>query len=280
MKVLIISGRAGSGKSVILQALEDMQFYCVDNLPPNLLPDLLTEMQDRDTQVAISIDARNVTYSEAQTTEIIRQIKAGHDCQILYLDADDETLIRRFKETRRRHPLTNQKISLSEALVREHQILASITELADLKIDTKALTPQQLRQIILEFIQQQDSPVLNILIESFGYKYGIPHEANFIFDVRCLPNPYWDTKLRHKPGTDPTVIRYLKQHESCQLMYKDIVSFLLRWIPAYQLEQRQYLTIAIGCTGGIHRSVYIANEVYSDLKQHFNKVKIHHRELT
>ncbi|OGT31449.1 MAG: RNase adaptor protein RapZ [Gammaproteobacteria bacterium RIFCSPHIGHO2_12_FULL_35_23] len=280
MKLLIISGRSGSGKSVILQTLEDLQYYCVDNLPPSLLPTLLQQLKERNVNIAVSIDARNISHDENKLAEIISQIKSHHPCHIIYLDATDDTLIRRFKETRRRHPLTSSQLSLQEALKKEHLLLAPLVETVDFKIDTSMLTPQQLRKLILDYVEQQNGSTLSILLESFGYKYGIPHEADFIFDVRCLPNPYWDTKLRYKTGLDSEVTEYLETQPLCQEMFEDIKQFLLKWIPAYLAEHRKYLTIAIGCTGGLHRSVYLVNKLGEALKLTLENISIRHRELT
>ena len=278
MKVLIISGRAGSGKSVVLQTLEDMQFYCVDNIPPILLSNLLAELTARNIDIAISIDARNLAES-SNLQDIIHNLNHKYSIDVLYLDANDETLLRRFKETRRRHPLTSSKLNLKEALVKEHQLLSPLKAMADLKIDTSNLKPQQLRQLIHDYIHKENSEDLSLLIESFGYKYGIPTEADFIFDVRCLPNPYWDNRLRDKTGLDQEVIDFLQAQPSCQQMLTDIKDFLLRWLPAYQAEQRKYLTIAIGCTGGVHRSVYLANELAKVLKPVQPSLNVRHREL-
>ena len=280
MKQLMISGRSGSGKSVVLQTLEDLQYYCVDNLPPALLPSLVEQMQNQSVDLAVSLDARNICGSDDQLPQMISRIREHLSCEIIFLDASDETLIRRFKETRRRHPLTTHEVSLHEALHKEHLLLAPLLEMVDLKIDTDKLTPQALRKLILDYINRTDTDSLSILIESFGFKYGMPQEADFIFDVRCLPNPYWDSTLRQKNGLDPVVTQFLDQQAPCHAMFNDIATFLEKWIPAYQIEHRKYLTIGVGCTGGMHRSVYIADRLYQTLSHKKYNVKIRHRDIT
>lgn len=280
MQILIISGRSGSGKSVVLQALEDLEYYCVDNLPPALLPHLLQQLEGTLNYIAISLDARNLHNNTTDLDPLLKTIKEKHGCSIIFLDADENTLIKRYKETRRKHPLTSKQVSLKEALEAEMSILKPIKDIADLKIKTDELTAAQLRQLVFDFIHHnKKSAPFSILLESFGFKFGVPLEADFIFDVRCLPNPYWDKLLRDKTGLDPEVAQFIEEHPLCLEMYADVQQFIDKWIPAYQAEKRHYLTIAIGCTGGHHRSVYFINKLSKFLISKNYQVTVRHRDL-
>lgn len=278
MKLTIVSGRSGSGKSVILHTLEDLEYYCVDNIPPKLMPALLEELQEKNLSIAISIDARNLSQKH-DLANIIEQLKADHECTILYIDASNESLLKRFKETRRRHPLTSHETSLREALNEEHNLLEPLVESADIKIDTTELSAPQLRQLTIDYLHKIDDTTLSILFESFGFKHGVPPEADFVFDTRCLPNPHWDKSLRNKAGDSKEVKQFLEQQPLCMDMLSDIQCFLIKWLPAYQAEQRKYLTIAIGCTGGHHRSVYFAMSLAHYFQQSYSQVTIRHRDL-
>lgn len=278
MKLTIVSGRSGSGKSVILHTLEDLEYYCVDNIPPKLIPALLDELQDQDLSVAISIDARNLS-QQHKLAEIIQQLQHHHDCTILYVDATNESLLKRFKETRRRHPLTSNETSLREALDEESSLLEPLKETADLKIDTTDLSAPQLRHLTVEHLNKIDKTTLSLLFVSFGFKHGVPSEADFVFDTRCLPNPHWDKRLRNKRGDDKEVKDFLEQQPLCMDMLGDIQSFLIKWLPAYQAEQRKYLTIAVGCTGGQHRSVYFAAALAEYFGASYSQVTTRHRDL-
>lgn len=280
MKLIVISGRSGSGKSVILQTLEDLHYYCVDNIPPVLLLDLLKELEGHHPAVAVSLDARNLIKSDADLSLILNQLKEKYNASVIYLDADDATLLKRFKETRRRHPLTSQAISLKEALANETALLAPLAEIADLKIHTSQLATPQLRNLTISYLHQEKENQLSILLESFGYKYAIPLEADLIFDARCLPNPYWEKTLRDKSGNDKEVIEFLDQQPLCHDMLSDIHLFLVKWLPVYQAEHRKYLTVAIGCTGGHHRSVYLVNKLAEFLKNSEHSITVRHRDLS
>jgi UPF0042 nucleotide-binding protein len=257
-----------------------MNYYCVDNLPPLLLPILISQLKSTQAKVAISLDARNVNEQEKNLPEVINRLKQEKKCRIIYLDADDRTLVRRFKETRRKHPLSSETVSLNDALKEESRLLLPILETVDFRVDTSSLKPQQLRSTVLDYIGASDANHISILLESFGYKYGMPYEADLVFDVRCLPNPYWNEALRNHTGKEPQVIEFLQQHGSCQQMLEDIHNFVSKWIPAYEAEQKKYLTVAVGCTGGMHRSVYITEQLHQLLKDKANPVSIKHRELS
>lgn len=278
MNLTIVSGRSGSGKSVILHTLEDLEYYCVDNIPPRLIPALLNDLQNKNLSIAISIDARNLAKKE-DLNQVIQQIKQEHECTIIYVDATNESLLKRFKETRRRHPLTSTDTSLREALNAETTLLETITEEADIKIDTTELSAPQLRELTIDHLHKTDDTNLSVLFKSFGFKFGLPPEADFVFDARCLPNPHWDNRLRNKAGDDKEVKDFLEQQPLCLDMLSDIQSFLIKWLSAYQAERRKYLTIAIGCTGGRHRSVYLASALADYFQSTYSQVTLRHRDL-
>ncbi|ABA59244.1 RNase adapter RapZ [Nitrosococcus oceani] len=281
MKLHIISGVSGSGKSIALHALEDRDYYCIDNLPIYLLPTFAKRMQRdaRQLRAAIGIDARNLPQELRQFPQILEEIeRAGVHCHIIFLDASDTTLLKRFSETRRKHPLSH--IPLAEAIHCERALLGTIAEKADLRIDTTCTTIHQLRDLISERIGDDARPGMSLLFQSFGYKHGVPLDADFVFDVRCLPNPHWEPHLRPLSGRDSEVIAYLKRHETVTQMQQDLITFLQHWLQRFQNTNRSYLTVAIGCTGGQHRSVYLAEQ----LKAHFHslhaRVLCRHRELS
>ncbi|KRW57474.1 RNase adapter RapZ [Pseudomonas sp. TTU2014-080ASC] len=285
MRLIIVSGRSGSGKSTALDALEDNGFYCIDNLPAGLLPDL-GELAMMHTEllhplVAVSIDARNLPSHLQRFPELLEEVRARHiNCDVIYLDADDETLLKRFSETRRRHPLTSDTRSLAEAIRDETQLLSPIIDLADLTIDTTHLNLYQLRDTLKLRLLNKPEPGTAFLFESFGFKRGMPVDADVVFDVRCLPNPYWKPDLREFSGLDQPVIEYLDAQVDVEEMYQDIFSYLNKWLPRFAASNRAYVTIAIGCTGGHHRSVYLANRLGEALKPILKNVQIRHRDLS
>lgn len=280
MKITIISGRAGSGKSVCLHLLEDWGFYCIDNLPVSLLPALIEQVHQQRSLVAVSIDARNLQTDLANFTNIIEHIKkTTYQCEIIFFDAEDNALLKRFSETRRKHPLSTNKISLQEALKHETHLLEPISQLADLRIDTTRLSVQQLRDLISKRIAPKAEQELSILIESFGYKFGVPLDADYVFDVRCLPNPYWQPNLRNFNGRDKEVIEFLEQQPETKNLVAHIQHFLETWLPYFENSNRTYLTIAIGCTGGQHRSVYLAEQLAKQFQLQHKNVQIRHRDL-
>ena len=285
MRLIIVSGRSGSGKSTALDVLEDNGFYCIDNLPAGLLPDLaeraLLNTEMLLPQVAVSIDARNLQSHLKRFPELLEQVRQRNiRCDILYLDADDETLLKRFSETRRRHPLTDENRSLAEAIADESQVLAPIVDLADLKIDTTHLNLYQLRDSLKLRLLGQPEPGTAFLIESFGFKRGMPVDADLVFDARCLPNPYWKPELRDFSGLQQPVVDYLAAQPEVEEMYQDILAYLEKWLPRFAASNRAYVTIAVGCTGGHHRSVYLANRLSQALKKPLKNVQVRHRDLS
>lgn len=283
MRLIIISGRSGSGKSTALDVLEDNDFYCIDNLPAMLLPELaersLLVAELVHPQIAVSIDARNAPNQLERFPELLAGLRERHIvCDVLYLDADDETLLKRFSETRRRHPLTNDSRSLAEAIRDEKVLLAPITDLADLTINTSHLNLYQLRDSIKLRLLDKPEPGTAFLIESFGFKRGVPVDADVVFDIRCLPNPYWKPDLRAYCGLDQPIIDYLNEQTDVEEMYADIYAYLAKWLPRFAASNRAYVTVAIGCTGGQHRSVYMAQRLGEALRQELSNVQIRHRD--
>ncbi len=283
MKLIIISGRSGSGKSTALNVLEDLGFYCIDNLPVGLLPNLVTQLpSDKQSfsDVAVSIDARNIPTDLANFTDIVGQIdQTKCQLEIIYLDAHSDTLLTRFSATRRKHPLTGPDTPLLEAINREVDLLLHITEMADLNVDTTHLSMHQLRNIIKNRVVQKQGKEMSLLFESFGFKHGIPKDSDLVFDVRCLPNPYWDPKLRQFTGQDEQIVDFLSKEKSVNAMFKDISQFLKNWLPEFQENNRTYMTVSIGCTGGQHRSVYMAERLFAHYQKIYGNVQLRHREL-
>ncbi|CAH0207278.1 RNase adapter protein RapZ [Pseudomonas sp. Bi70] len=285
MRLIIVSGRSGSGKSTALDVLEDNGFYCIDNLPAGLLPELaeraLPNTELLHPQVAVSIDARNLPSQLKRFSELLDEVRSRNiRCDVLYLDASEETLLKRFSETRRRHPLTNDQRSLAEAMVAEVKLLSPIIDRADLKIDTTHLNLYQLRDTLKLRLLNQSEPGTAYLIESFGFKRGMPVDADLVFDVRCLPNPYWKPELRDFSGLEQPVEEYLAAQADVEEMYQDIHTYLHKWLPRFAASNRSYVTVAIGCTGGHHRSVYLANRLGQALKPLLKNVQIRHRDLS
>jgi len=285
MNLIIVSGLSGSGKSIALQALEDLGYNCIDNLPIALLHSLAVQITHAadplDVDFAVGIDARNLAPDLEQFPEMLDTLKQmGIDVQVIYLAADEETLIKRFSETRRRHPLSSEKLALNEAIFLERQFLEPVSSSANLTLDTSHTNVHQLRELIRQCVQHERGEGMSILLESFGFKHGIPSDANFIFDVRCITNPHWVPELRQLSGLDKPVIEYLENHEDVTEMYNDIRVFLERWIPVFEKENRSYMNIAIGCTGGYHRSVYICERLGVYLRSKGENIIVRHRELS
>jgi UPF0042 nucleotide-binding protein len=277
MQLFLISGLSGSGKSVALKALEDSGFYCVDNLPSELLPALMNNLQEAgNTRVAVSIDVRSGD-SVQQLPHFIDQLKQRNvDIHLLFLDAQSDTLVKRFSETRRRHPLSSDQCTLTECIKRERDMLAEISSIGH-RIDTSELGANALRAWVKDFIQL-DRVRLTLLFQSFGFKNGIPLDADLVFDVRCLPNPHYDPVLRPFTGRDAAVIEFLERIPDVQRMYEDIRNFVENWLPCFINDNRSYLTVAIGCTGGQHRSVYLTEKLARFFKDQ-QQVLLRHREL-
>lgn len=283
MRLVIISGLSGSGKSVALNVLEDAGYYCIDNIPVGLLKSFVEQITPREDpvyeNVGVGLDARNAPDIRLLPGLIKDLRKAGATCDVIFLQADDDILLSRFSETRRKHPLTSDDVSLTEAVAKERELLGSIIDMADLIVDTSGTNVYDLRELISARVGSRKEDKLSILVESFGYKHGLPADADFVFDVRCLPNPYWEPKLRPLNGRDQPVRDFLESQPQVQAMIDEIVGFLGRWIPYYRDFQRSYLTVAIGCTGGQHRSVYIAEAVAKKLSRDQDTIQTRHHEL-
>jgi UPF0042 nucleotide-binding protein len=284
LRLVIISGVSGSGKSVALHVLEDLGFYCIDNIPVPLLKPFVDEIVWRKDpafeNVGIGLDARSRPSDLAQVPTLVQKLREGGlAVEIIFLQTDNKVLLSRFSETRRKHPLSDANTSLEEAIAKERELLSPIINSAELVIDTTRMSVYALREQIRERVAPRSPGALSIMIESFGYKNGLPANADFVFDVRCLPNPYWEPQLRPLSGKDAPVRAFLDSAPMVQRMVDDIVAFLEEWIPRYQDFQRSYLTVAIGCTGGMHRSVYVAEAVAKRLSAKHKSIRTHHSEV-
>jgi len=284
MRFIIISGQSGAGKSVALHALEDLGFYGVDNLPVRLLPALVEDLNLGHGQpidrVAAVVDVRSPHHDLHEFESILERIRAmGVDAQVLFLEADRDILLKRFSETRRRHPLTEGEIPLSEALERESRMLEPLRQNAMIPIDTSRTHLHQLRTVVQDRIGRGATGSLSLLLQSFGFKYGTPRDADMVFDVRCLPNPYWESGLRGLSGRDKAVVKFLQQSPEVHAMSNDLQGFLERWIPCFARENRAYLSVAIGCTGGHHRSVYLIEHLARHFATSYPGLIVRHREL-
>ncbi|WP_020559223.1 RNase adapter RapZ [Thiofilum flexile] len=283
LQLVILSGMSGAGKSYALHTLEDMGYYCIDNLPAQLLEELLLTPQiARQNLLAVGIDIRGGKENLQETPQIIKRIRSSYPLtRLVYLYATPEVLFKRYNETRRRHPLNYEARDLKSAIAREAELLADLAEGADLKIDTSKTSVYDLGNLLRLRLDIPVQPGLSILFQSFGFKYEMPSDSDMVFDVRCLPNPYWEPDIRHHSGLETPIIEWLKQHERVEDMYQHIQSFLDYWLEdAEQVCQRAYLTVSIGCTGGRHRSVYIVQRLYEYYHQRWgNHVLVHHREL-
>ncbi|MEE8058908.1 MAG: RNase adapter RapZ [Pseudomonadales bacterium] len=283
MKLVIISGRSGSGKSTALNLLEDEGYYCIDNLPVVLILEVVSYLQNSDARehdnVAICIDARNASNDLSNLVELFQNKPEDLSVDILFLDADSEKLIKRFSETRRRHPLSDKHTALTEAIVNERKILEPIADIATLTIDTSSMSLHELRTTIKSRLVEKQGPGISILFQSFGFKQGIPVDADIVYDIRILPNPHWDPLLRLLTGQDKAVIEFLAKQGEVEEMFNDIKNYLEKWLPLFEHNNRSYITIAIGCTGGQHRSVYMAERLGDYFTGSYQNVQIRHREL-
>ncbi len=286
MQLFLISGLSGSGKSIALKVLEDSGYYCVDNLPADMLAALVEHLQRAGySNIAVSIDVRSAN-SVQRLPPLLQQIREqGVDVHVLFLDAQTDTLVKRFSETRRLHPLSDATLqngdkkarTLPECVSQERELLTGISDIGH-HIDTTELNANALRAWIKQFIRL-DRARLTLLFQSFGYKHGIPLDADLVFDVRCLPNPHYNPLLQTLTGCDAAVIEFLDKTPGAQAMYADIRDFVERWLPSFVADNRSYLTVAIGCTGGQHRSVYLAEKLARHF-EHQQQVLVRHRELT
>jgi UPF0042 nucleotide-binding protein len=275
MQLVIVTGLSGSGKSVVLKALEDSGYYCIDNLPATLLNNILQHLHGQN-RVAISMDTRSEAIEVLP--EAIQQLKQqGIEVQLLFLESSVETLVKRFSETRRRHPLSDEQTTLAESIRRERELLGQLAYLGH-RVDTSDLSANTLRNWVKDFIAHEHQG-MTLLFASFGFKHGIPLDADFVFDLRFLPNPHYDPALRNLTGHDEAVKTFMESQPEAQAIFEDIRNFIARWLPAFTRDNRSYLTVAIGCTGGQHRSVYFVEKLGRHFRNEQQKVLIRHREL-
>ncbi|MDY6827771.1 MAG: RNase adapter RapZ [Pseudomonadota bacterium] len=283
-ELVIVSGRSGSGKSTALHVLEDLGFYAIDNLPAGLLATLAAGVGGgqfaEQRRVAVSIDARNVPSELQQLPGILAELQQSNlTLQTLYLDADEQTLQQRFSETRRRHPLSGAETGLVEAMAREAQLLQPVSAIADFTIDTSRLSIHQLREVVRWRFAGTPGDGFSLLFGSFGFKRGVPFDADLVYDARCLPNPHWVPELRSLTGRDAPVVAYLESHSDVAEFYGEIAGYLHRWLGRYERTSRSYLTVAVGCTGGQHRSVYLCEALAREFGVSRTNVFVRHREL-
>ena len=283
MKLVIISGRSGSGKSTALNLLEDEGYYCIDNLPIALISEVITHLENSQAKehnkVAICIDARNTSSDLHNFIDVLGNWPDEVEIEVLYLDANSEKLIKRFSETRRRHPLSNEDTALTEAILNEKKVLEPIANAATLTIDTSQMSLHELRTAIKVRLVEQQGQGISILFQSFGFKKGIPVDADIVYDVRILPNPHWVPALRSLTGKDQDVIEFLQAQHEVNEMFEDIKNYLEKWLPLFEENNRSYVTVAIGCTGGQHRSVYIAETLAKHFKVNYKNIQVRHREM-
>ncbi|HAR79240.1 MAG TPA: RNase adapter RapZ, partial [Succinivibrionaceae bacterium] len=281
LELVVVSGRSGSGKSVAIKALEDLGFYCIDNLPVVFLGQLIELAKEHYPKLAVSLDIRNLPSNPSDLRIIYKNTKADKNIKstIIYLDADDSILIKRYSETRRLHPLSKGKLSLNEAINKESIILKQIASVADLRVDTTNLSLHDLSKQIVATIQGSPEKQLIIIFESFGFKDGIAKDADFVFDSRFLPNPFWEVNLRTHSGLEEPVKKFFSKYPEVGVFIEQIDELLMRWINNIESSNRSYLTVAIGCTGGFHRSVYIAQNLYDRFKSRGYLVQVRHRSL-
>ena len=285
MQIIILSGLSGAGKSVALHMLEDVGYYCIDNMPAALLKPFIAHTVRSSEKIyartAVSLDARNSDAEIGSVPTLIDELKrSGIDCEVLYLVADDQELLRRFAETRRAHPLSRQGETLREAIASERRLLEPIAHCADQVIDTSKLGVHQLRDLVGRRVDPRSPDRLSLQFESFGFKHGIPGDADFVFDARSLPNPYWEAALRPLTGRDPAVARFLDEQPTVREFIDDVAKFMMARIPAYRASARRYLTVAVGCTGGQHRSVYIVERLVEIFTSTLSEVRVRHSALT
>lgn len=282
--LIIVSGLSGSGKSVALRTLEDLGFYCVDNLPANLLPSTVADIAadpEQGRRIAVSIDVRNLTHDLSRMGQLLSEVNAaGYQTRLVFFDTEDAVLIKRFSDTRRKHPLSLRGLTLSDAIAEERKQLRPLVALADTVIDSSEMNVHQLRKRVIDEVQDHAGQAVSVLFESFAYKKGVPSDADFVFDTRCLPNPHWLPALRPLSGKDQAVRDYFESDETVRAYLAQVTAFIDAWLPRFESESRSYLTVAFGCTGGRHRSVYLAESLARHCAAHGrDKVMVHHREL-
>ena len=284
MRLIFVSGLSGSGKSVALHMLEDLDYYCVDNIPAALLKAFVSHtLKSADSQyrqVAVGLDARNTRAEIATVPALLAELRAsGIPCELLFLTASDEALLRRYAETRRKHPLSREGEGLHEAIQLERDLLDPVVQAADVILDSSRTGVHELRELVRDHVDRRRLARLSILFQSFGFKHGIPGDADFVFDARSLPNPYWEPSLRDLDGRDATVARYLEGSDHAATLARDIASFIEARIPEFQATNRSYMTVAIGCTGGQHRSVYLVEKLAADFTHRHRDIAVRHSRL-
>lgn len=282
-QLIVVSGLSGSGKSVALRTLEDLDFYCVDNLPAALMPafvqSLTRDRMTRDGRLAVGIDARNRGDDLERMPAMLGELATAKiDYRLVFLDTRDEVLIQRYSESRRRHPLSADGRGLGDSIALERNLLKPLRAIADRVIDTSDINVHQLRRAMVTEMGLAAKP-LTLLFESFAYRRGVPADADFVFDARCLPNPHWDVRLRPLSGKDAPVREWLEQQTEPARLRDDIMQFLDTWLPRFEAEGRSYLTVCIGCTGGRHRSVYLAERLAEHFRTRYEQVATFHREI-
>ena len=283
MKLYVITGRSGSGKSTVLHALEDGGFKSIDNFPVRLIVQLVEDSFSRDSQanIAVSVDARSSSSDLTQLPNILNEIASDQfRPRLVFLDASSAVLVKRFDETRRRHPLERVGVDLKQAIESESKVLAHLAEVADLKIDTTELTMHDLVNVTKERLIESSNTQLSLLFRSFAYRKGVPVDADFVFDLRCLPNPHWVSELRALSGRDHDVQKFFEEHAVVDQLYQQIVDLLIGWLPLFEQQNTAYLTVALGCTGGRHRSVYMAERLAEAFKSTYPHVLIRHRDFS
>ena len=283
-RLIVISGLSGAGKTVALNTLEDSGFYCIDNLPIGLLNEFGHQLTDLQTipaeEIAVGIDARNPEYLIADLPESIELLKQKNlSVELVYIEANNDILTKRYSETRRKHPLSSETVSLTDAIKKERGIMERFSDSAELRIDTSLLSMYDLRDLVREQIVKHPAEALSMQFVSFGYKHGVPKDADFVFDTRCLPNPYWEKDLRLFTGKDKVVIEFLETQDLAKDLYTQLKDFVSYWTPHFEASNRSYLCFAIGCTGGQHRSVYLAEKLADHFRQQNKHVIINHRDI-
>ena len=280
MKLLIISGRSGAGKNTVLRTIEDEGFTCIDNVPASMLKDLInkTNVRKSDKGIAVCIDSRNNSSNLENFQAHLLDIDASVDTEIIFLDASSEVLIKRYSETRRKHPLTSDEIDLRQAIDLESIRLAEISDVANLRIETSDLTPSELTSLIRTRVVSRKHSAISMLFCSFGFRNGIPVDADYVFDLRCLPNPFYEENIKNLSGKAPEVRAFLDSKPLVKEMFTDIVRLLENWLPHFDKARRHYITVAVGCTGGRHRSVYMAERLAKHFQMKYDHVIVRHRD--
>jgi len=283
-RIIIVSGLSGAGKTIALNTLEDLDYYCIDNLPASLVESIVSRIEQGyplfANRVALGIDVRNPERELHTLPETIRTMRGhGINTELVFIEATDNVLTRRFSETRRKHPLSSATINLSEALHKERMLLEPLSEFADLRIDTTHTQLHELRDIVRERIARREPNAMSIQFISLGYKHGLPRDADFVFDSRCLPNPHWNQELRPHTGRDEPVIRFMESQPHTEALFEQIRSFLENWIPQFEADNRSYLTVAVGCTGGQHRSVYLIECLSRFFVEQGKLTLVRHRDI-